>query len=229
MSKQVRIRRPDLTEATLVLVLLALSIWTLTTQAGISPELESLRTLYGPGRYSQHEEEWIIRDFFRDQRDGFFLDVGANDYRRFSNTFYLEEKLGWSGIAIEPLRRFEAGYVKYRNRTRFFALFVSDVSEDVAKVYVTDRTDLVTSSEKQFTQRWGGNVSEVSVPTITLTDLLSQQRVARIDLLSMDIELHEPKALAGFDIVRFRPRLACIEAHPEVRQSILDYFAVTVT
>ena len=64
----------------------------------------------GPARYSEHAEEWIIRDFFRDQRDGFFVDIGANDYRRFSNTFYLEEKLGWSGIAIEPQRRFEADY-----------------------------------------------------------------------------------------------------------------------
>ena len=41
----------------------------------------------------------------------------------------------------------------------------------------------------------------------------------------MDIELWEPKALAGFDIDRFRPSLVCVEAHPEVRQQILDYFA----
>jgi hypothetical protein len=41
----------------------------------------------------------------------------------------------------------------------------------------------------------------------------------------MDIELSEPKALAGFDIRRFKPQLVCIEAHPEVRQQILDYFA----
>ena len=31
--------------------------------------------------------------------------------------------------------------------------------------------------------------------------------------------------LAGFDIARFKPALVCIEAHPEVRQAILDYFA----
>ena len=28
---------------------------------------------------------------------------------------------------------------------------------------------------------------------------------------------------AGFDIARFKPRLVCIEARPEVRQTILDY------
>jgi hypothetical protein len=31
--------------------------------------------------------------------------------------------------------------------------------------------------------------------------------------------------LAGFDIDRFQPTFVCIEAHPEVRQAILDYFA----
>ena len=35
----------------------------------------------------------------------------------------------------------------------------------------------------------------------------------------------EPQALAGFTVGRFKPRLVCIEAHPEVRQRILDYFA----
>ena len=40
----------------------------------------------------------------------------------------------------------------------------------------------------------------------------------------MDIELSEPKALAGFDIKRYKPSLVCVESHPEVRQQIIDYF-----
>ena len=63
------------------------------------------------------------------------------------------------------------------------------------------------------------------MPTITLNDLLPRHGISRVDFLSMDIELSEPKALAGFDIRRFRPELVCIEAHSEVRQQILDYFA----
>jgi hypothetical protein len=61
--------------------------------------------------------------------------------------------------------------------------------------------------------------------TATLDDLLTQHGVTEIDFVSIDIELHEPQALAGFSIARFRPALVCIEAHPEVRQQILDYFA----
>ena len=41
----------------------------------------------------------------------------------------------------------------------------------------------------------------------------------------MDIELHEPQALAGFDIDRFKPALVCVEGLLPVRQQILDYFA----
>lgn len=183
-----------------------------------------LQAAYGPARYSQFAEEWIIRDFFKDRRDGFFLDVGANHYRDSSTTYYLEERLGWSGFAVEPLGEFEADYKRHRPRTRFFPLFVSDVSDDVAKMYVLDQHTVVSSADKAFTERTGANPREVVVPTITLNDLLAANGVDRIDFLSMDIELSEPKALAGFDVRRYRPELVCIEAHPEVRQQILDYF-----
>jgi len=225
MSRWWNTHRFDVLETALITGFAGLCVWAYVAQGGPSPELDQLRATYGPDRYSEHEEEWIIRDFFRDKRNGFFVDVGANHYRRFSNTFYLEEHLDWSGIAIDPQREFEEDYTKYRRRTRFFAFFVSDVSDQKVNVYVQEANKLVTSADRSFTQRWGGTVKEMTAPTIALTDLLNHQNVSRIDLLSMDIELAEPKALAGFDIDRFRPALACVEAHAEVRQLILDYFA----
>ena len=65
---------------------------------------------------------------------------------------------------------------------------------------------------------------EIQVPTITLTRLLEENRVSRIDRLSMDIEGSELLALAGFDIDRFRPELACIEAKTPIRERLLEYF-----
>ena len=85
----------------------------------------------------------------------------------------------------------------------------------------------MASSNPEFARRVGGNegVKATDVPTTTLNDVLDQAGLSRIDFLSMDIELAEPKALGGFDIDRFQPSLVCIEASPEVRQNILDYFA----
>jgi hypothetical protein len=102
---------------------------------------------------------------------------------------------------------------------------VSDASNEQARMYVLENRSLVTSSDKSFTERYGTNPKEMTAPTITMNDLLDGAGVQTFDFLSMDIELAEPKALAGFDIGRFRPSLVCIEVHPEVRQQILNYFA----
>src|SRR5688572_773646 len=36
---------------------------------------------------SRNAEEWIVRDFFKDRRGGFFVDVGAADYKAENNTY----------------------------------------------------------------------------------------------------------------------------------------------
>jgi FkbM family methyltransferase len=188
-------------------------------------ELQPLRQRFGAERNSRYGEEWLIRDYFNDQRGGIFVDVGANHYQRDSNTYYLEERLGWSGVAIEPQTKFGADYAKHRPRTVFVPLFASDRSDIHATLYVPTN-DLVASSDKSFVQREVGDAgAPVEVYTATLDDILYRHKIARIDFLSVDVELHEPEVLNGFSISRFRPRLVCIESHAPVRQKILDYFA----
>jgi FkbM family methyltransferase len=186
-------------------------------------EIAPLDRAYGPNRYSRGPEEWVVRDFFKDRRAGVFLDVGAHHFRDGNNTYFLETSLGWSGIAVDAQREFAAGYEKHRPRTRFFALFVSDSSDQTERLFVPDQHSVEASSDPVVTHR-GYDVSVREVQTMTLNDLLDAQELTKVDFMSMDIELAEPKALAGFDIERFKPSLVCIEAYPEVRQQILDYF-----
>jgi FkbM family methyltransferase len=210
-----------------IVVLLAIVVGVAAFARGLTrdAEYEWFNETYGPSRHSEHAEEWLVRDFFRDQRGGFFLDVGSYHYKRFSNTYYLEHGLGWSGVAIDAPEEFAADYEKYRARTRFFALFVSDRSDALESFFVPERNRLVASSSKKFSDRYDQSGKERKVRTTTLNDLLEQVGVTRIDFVTMDIELAEPKALAGFDVMRYRPRLVCVEAHPEIRQHLLDYFA----
>jgi len=191
----------------------------------VEPEAEGLKAKYGPAKNSYGPEEWIVRDFFQDKRDGVFLDVGANHYKSTSNTYYLEQQLNWSGIAIDALPEFAADYQKFRPRTRFFAFFVADKSNERARMYVLEKNKQIGSGDKAFAEQHGDKAKEIEVPTITLNDLLDSEKVSRIDFLSLDIELYEPQALAGFDVDRFHPQLVCVEAHPQVRQQIIDYFA----
>ena len=153
MSRWWNKRRFDLAEVCVVAGLLGIAGWSMVDRLTIHPEAAWLQSTYGPERNSQHSEEWIVRDFFEDKRDGFFVDVGANDYRMFSNTYYLETALGWSGIAVEPLLQFEAGYREHRPRTRFFPFFVSDGSNSEVKLYLLEELPLVASGDKTFTER----------------------------------------------------------------------------
>ena len=57
---------------------------------------------YGPSKNSQYEEEWLIRDFFKDRRGGVLLDVGASHYQRFSNTYNVEHELGGQASPSNP-------------------------------------------------------------------------------------------------------------------------------
>lgn len=176
-------------------------------------------------QYSQHDEELIIRDFFQDSRGGFFVDVGCAWPKKDSNTYYLEAELGWSGIGIDALPEYAQPWSNKRPRSKFFHYAVTDHSGTFETFY---RSELPGISALDPRKVFGGREVQsqpIRVPTTTLTKLLDENGVKKIDLLSMDIERAEPMALAGFDIDRFRPRLACIEVHGDVEAQILGYFA----
>lgn len=187
-------------------------------------EANWLQRTYGPDRQSMYFEEWIVRDFFRGKRKGVFVDVGSADYKAGSNTWFLEDQLEWSGLAIDAQDRYRTGYEEHRPRTKFLTFFVSDHSNENVRLFLNDQP-AAASWQKGFTARYGAVQGSIEVPTVSLNDLLDAEHLTSFDFLSMDIELAEPKALAGLDIQRFKPRLVCVEAHPEVRQQILDYFA----
>jgi FkbM family methyltransferase len=178
-----------------------------------------------PKLYSHGNEELIIRDFFEDRKNGFFVDIGANHHQVDSTTLYLEKFLGWSGIAVDAVGDFEAGYLENRKNTRFFCFCVSDRSDESVDFYVTEKNYKRRSSLHEGWAKKYGRSHYTKIPTIRLDDLLERAGVQRIDFLSLDVELGEPAALAGFDIEKYRPALVCVEMHKEVKQQITDYFS----
>jgi FkbM family methyltransferase len=208
-------------------------LFRLRERLGVSPastEIDSaieegLDPAYEPGGESLGFEQWIVRDFFRDKRNGVFADIGAADYRDNSNTWFLETELGWSGIAVDAQDSYRAGWEEHRPRTRFLTFFVSDHSNGQARLYLSQAHREAASYVESHARSDDPLSRDVlDVPTITLNDLFQAQGLQALDFLSLDVELAEPQALAGFDIRRYRPQLVCVEAHPPVRQDILNYF-----
>jgi len=160
-------------------------------------------------RYSYANEEVIVRDFFQDRRDGFFVDVGCAWPIKNSNTYYLEKNLGWSGIGVDGLARYAEGWSKHRPRSRFFNFLVTERSDAEETFYRAVLWGLSTA-ERDVAERLK-IAGELKVPGIRLDDLLERSGVTEVDFLSIDVEGHQQAVLAGFDVQRWRPELVCVE------------------
>ncbi len=64
-------------------------------------------------------EKKLVWDFFGRKRDGFFVEVGANDPCGGSQTWLLEQN-GWRGILVEPLPDFYDKLVSARPRSKVY-------------------------------------------------------------------------------------------------------------
>ena len=191
-------------------------------QEDLAQFMEREKTLYTHG-----QEEELIRYFFRDRRDGVYVDIGCFDYKWTSTTYYLEEHLNWSGIGVDAEDSYRAGWEKHRPRSKFFAYAVSDKSGETITFFqagAVAATELDRKNLDMWQEKRGIPTREVTVPTITIDDLLDREGVKEIDFLSIDINGAEPIALAGFDIKRFAPELVHVEANPHRREELLAYF-----
>jgi FkbM family methyltransferase len=178
--------------------------------------------------YSQFDEEIVIRDFFQDRRDGFFLDVGCAFPRRNSTTFYLDKHLGWTGIGVDAVAEYSEPWASHRPGTKFLNLLISDHSDTEDTFYRAAWWE-VSSAKKEMVEKPGGRdepyeYTEIKVRTITIDKLLEDNGVEKLDFMSMDIEGFQMTALAAFDIQKYQPELVCIEAYRPDRPKINAWF-----
>jgi len=174
-------------------------------------------------QWSQGFEELIIRDFFQDAKNLFYVDIGCAWPDRSSTSCFLEKKLKWTGIACDALGEYEKDWCRQRPNTTFCNYAVTDQT-GIKLVFYRHEWTGVSSTLKEIASRHGGEekLTEVTATSITINSLLNQNNIHHIDHLTLDIEGAEYQALQGFDIQKFSPRLCCIEA---ANDKIIDYFS----
>ena len=54
--------------------------------------------------YSQLNQDINVLKFYNNKTDGYFVEIGASDGIKISNTYLLEKEYNWKGICIEPIQ-----------------------------------------------------------------------------------------------------------------------------
>lgn len=163
---------------------------------------------------------------YLDFRDGFFIEAGANDGYSQSNTYFLEKKLGWTGVLVEGIPElYEKCRKLRRNSIVFNCALVSPAFPDATiTMHFAGLMSVVEGSLKSLNAQTehihaGLDVQRISksysveVPARTLESILAGVPDARrIDFFSLDVEGHELEVLKGLNLARFRPRYILVEA-----------------
>lgn len=161
-----------------------------------------------------------LNKLFNSKRDGFFIELGANDGLFQSNTAFFEKELNWNGILIEPsLKGYELCKI---NRPRSLCFNYACVSNDYDNEYIYGNFDdnhpmgsidgLRTNSK-----------SLVKTPAITLEKILDKCQINNIDFLSLDTEGYELNILKGLNLDKYHPKYILVEIYVNEYEKIVNY------
>lgn len=184
--------------------------------------------------FSQHgQDQFVLDNFFRGRRGGVFVDVGAYDGEKFSNTLFFERSMGWTGLCVEPL---PSAFAKLRliRRTICEQVCVSDFDGEAEFVETEAGVDEkmlsglantfdarhVTRLQKQATTRISRRV-----PVTRLSSLLARHALYDIDFCSVDTEGAELSILSELDLQRFKIKVFTIESNYEGDDRIANLMA----
>ena len=165
--------------------------------------------------FSHHVENELKEAFFGGATRGFFVDIGANDPQRASQSWHLEQ-LGWDGILIEPQPDL-ADELRRRRRARVYAVACSSPANAGKSLPLhvagsPHMTGIHASFDPNFAVPDMRRVGVIEVPVKTLDEILVDAKApAPLDFVSIDVETHEIEVLEGFALAKWKPRLMLIE------------------
>jgi FkbM family methyltransferase len=177
-------------------------------------------------RQSQYGQDALIGDVLFKGRRGVFVDVGARDGRFISNTIYLERKLGWRGVAIEP----HPDLYRRLRRTRSCVCLnvaASDIERDSLD-FVKFLEEPLGNSGFLSTFREPERLASIRhaiipVPCRPLSQLIGD--IGLIHYLDIDVEGHELEVLKGINFAAVEIRIIGVEVTDHSpQQRVIDGF-----
>lgn len=172
--------------------------------------------------YSQiGQDKFIYEQFFKDKKQGFFVDIGAHDGMTYSNTYFFEKELGWNGICFEPIPAIFEELQKNRKCICINSC-VSAIDKGVKFIMVSGYSEMLSGMVSTYDPRhwnrlkneikkYGGSYEIISLPSVCFNVAMKQYQVMKIDFLSIDTEGSELEILKSIDYDLVYIYVVCVE------------------
>ncbi len=177
---------------------------------------------------SQHFQDLWVAYELRSMRGGFFVEFGAANGRRISNSYYLEKTFGWTGILAEPARVWYPALRANRKGAIDERCVWKESGQKVifnqAPVSLHSTIHDYSDGDGNAHTREGGTHYEVE--TVSLIDLLRFWNAPRrIHYLSLDTEGSELDILEAFDFSAYDVALITVEQTRAYKGRIAELLA----
>lgn len=160
--------------------------------------------------FSQGSMDLILEHIFKTKNDGFYVDVGCQHPIKNNNTYLLYKK-GWSGVNIDLDSVNIDLFNFFRPKDDNVKSAVSDKIETVKLFYYHQKSPINTLDKKVSLKQNAKIEKEINIQTNTLTDILNDFSINKIDLLTIDVEGYEIKVLKGLNFDKYNPSVIIVE------------------
>ena len=173
--------------------------------------------------YAQNFEDVMLWRALNDVKNGFYIDIGANDHEEHSVTKSMYD-LGWRGINCEPVRYWFIRLEKYRTRDINLQVAIGSNNTELEffEVVNSGLSTLNKSVAEEHSKKLGFEIKSYLVPVKTLTTICEEENINQIHFLKIDVEGAEKFVLEGIDFKIIRPWIVLIEATKPMSQNV-DY------
>ena len=148
-------------------------------------------------------EDIFIRRFFKNTRNGFYVDIGCYHPIKGSLTYYLFKK-GWNGLNID-LSKVSIDLFKIA-RPKDYNVNAAITDFDGDTIYyengaINQQNSLISNNQKK----------QIKIKAYKLETLLNNLNITNVDFLNIDVEGNDFKVISNFNFSKFRPKLISIE------------------
>ena len=175
-----------------------------------------------------NNEDTAILNYFKDRKNGFYVDVGCYHPIHRNNTHLLHTQ-NWSGVNVDT-SQFSIDLFNFmRPKDLNYNCAISDKNENIKLFYQKELSQLSTIEKRQAESVFQGEIKEKEINAFTLDEILSRDKYkdSKIDLLDIDVEGADLKVLRGLSFDKFKPELVCVEIHAkEIEKSDIYNFLI---